>query len=88
MKHRATLLDAAADLRRAIYASLSEKGFEDPNFKIFFEHAQTIISQSANASNERALVLAHQCLDRAAQFKGEPTKTREDVLTAACLLQQ
>jgi hypothetical protein len=83
--HQANLLDAAADLRRCIYASLSPHGFSDPNVVRFLNHANHIIS--ATRRKDKYVKLAQQRIEKAQKGNLSPAKRREDLLTAAILLQ-
>lgn len=87
MKHQPNLADAAADLRRCIYASFSEAGFADPNFKTFFSHALGIIDCHRERLDDRLFEIVRRCLDQARDPLQERSKAREDLLTAASLLQ-
>lgn len=86
MKHQPNLADAAADLCRCIYASFSEAGFADPNFKTFFSHALGIINRHRERSDSRRFAVVQRCLDRAQDPFQERSKAREDLLTVASLL--
>lgn len=87
MKHQPNLADAAADLRRCIYASFSEAGFADPNFRTFFSHALGIIDRHWERSDSRRLAVVQRCLDRSQNPFQERSKAREDLLVATSLLQ-
>jgi len=87
MTHRPTLFDAAADLRRCIYASLSSEGFNNPNFHRFLSHALGIIDQIEDAKEPRVLEIVNRCLSRAQGQDIDSIKAREDLLMAALLLQ-
>ncbi|MBM4402510.1 MAG: hypothetical protein FJ044_04660 [Candidatus Cloacimonetes bacterium] len=86
MKHQPTLLDAAVDLQRCIYASFSEQGTNDPNFKIFLQHAKEIINQSKGSIDNKAFEVIESCLNKVEQPNTNLPKLREDLLMAASLL--
>jgi hypothetical protein len=79
--HRPTKLDAVTDLRRCIYASFSKDKFDDSNYKIFLAHAIKILKNMQ--VNKMALVRLEKSQDESL----DDNKRREDLLTAAILLQ-
>lgn len=87
MKYKPTVLDAASDLRRCIYASYSKEGFNDPNFASFFQHAKKILLASGGKLDKRLTKIVNERL-RKAQDESRPlSRRREDILTVAILLQ-
>lgn len=87
MTYQPTVLDAASDLRRCIYASYSPEGFNDSNFVTFFSHAQMIIKKVANDLDDQVIKTVNERMDKT-QDKEQPlSKRREDLLTSAILLQ-
>ena len=86
MKYKPTLLDAAADLKRCIYASFSEQGANDPNFKVFLRHGKEIINQSKSNIDKKTLTVIRQRLNKAEELNSNLPKAREDLLMAASLL--
>lgn len=86
MTYKPTPQDAASDLLRCIYASLSKEGFKNPNFETFFSHALKVIDQCGDDLDPRILGVVKRCLSRAKDPNLEEAKAREDLLTAASLL--
>lgn len=87
MIHKPTLSDAAADLKRCIYASFSSLGLNDPNVTVFLSHAFKIINQYQVNRDDPLLKIVKKSLDKVRNFGVDPAKAREDLLMAVVLLQ-
>lgn len=87
MTYKPTVLDAASDLRRCIYASYTPEGFNDPNFVTFFQHAQKVLLESGNILDKRLTKIVNGRLRKAQDESNPLSKRREDLLVAAILLQ-
>jgi len=86
MNYQPTFFDVAADLKRCIYASLSEGGFEDQNAKEFLNHALMIFKTLEATTNKQVLKIIKRSLHKAQDFKLDPQKRRENLLMAAVFL--
>lgn len=87
LTHTPTLLDAAADLKRCIYASFSDQGFRDPNVITFLSHAHKVIDSWEAQLDAKLLAQIRMRLQKAQSPELSDKKRREDLLTAALLLQ-
>lgn len=87
MTHSPTLLDVAADLRRCIYASFDNDEFNSKNFLIFWENAQKILASLQNQLDNSTKTSIKKLLSKAQNSEFTSERRREDILTAAILLQ-
>lgn len=83
MSHLPNLLDAATDLRRSIYASFAQEGFESKTPQMFIQSAQKIIRKNNFDRSKQVKDLLTEAQDKSL----EDNKRRENLLMAAVLLQ-
>ena len=86
MTHQPTPLDVACDLRRCIYASFSEVGFDDSNFRDFLAHGLADLECVEDDLNPKLLRLIRSRLAKVQNSGCDISKRREDILLAANLL--
>ena len=84
MTHKVTSLDVVTDLRRALAASFSKKGFSDANCKLFLRKAEVNIKKVTTDKGKRSIVFKR--LKKANDAKQPIEKRREDILMASSLI--
>lgn len=82
--HKPTRLDVITDLKRCIYASFSKDGFDDSNFKAFFERAEVNLKKINLSENTYSQIISR--LDKAKDPKQSTEKRREDILMISSLV--
>jgi len=86
MTYTPTLLDAAVDLRRCVYASIATNGFQSPEFLTFWKNANVIISNKDSQIKPELKKYLYQCLKNSGNEDLPKNKRQEDLLMAATLL--
>lgn len=87
MTYQPTPLDAATDLKRCLSASYDEKPFASDTFTTFLNHSLIIIKQLEDSLDRQRLKVIQERLAKAQDPVADPLKRREDLLTAAVLLE-
>jgi hypothetical protein len=86
MTYTPTLLDAAVDIRRCIYASMEPNGFQSAEFLIFWKNANAIISENDSQIKPELKKYIYRCLKNAENKSLSKNRRQEDLLMAATLL--
>lgn len=87
MSHIPNPVDVSTDLLRCFYSSLSEKGFESQNYKIFIKHAIDIFPKVEHQIKPDIKKIILMRLEKAQNPNNPKRKRQEDLLTASTLLQ-
>ncbi|MDP2874162.1 MAG: hypothetical protein Q8N84_02630 [bacterium] len=87
MTYQPTPLDAATDLKRCLFASYDEKPFASDTFTTFLNHSLVIIKHLEDSLDLHRLKIIRERLEKAQDLSADPQKRREDLLTAAVLLE-
>lgn len=87
MAYQPTPLDAATDLKRCLSASYDERPFASATFTTFLNHSLTIIKHLEDSLDRSRLKIIQERLAKAQDPVADPQKRREDLLTAAVLLE-
>jgi hypothetical protein len=87
MSRKPTNLDIAADLRRCIYASYSKDRFQDKNVSVFLLHALRDLKRAKSTFDKKQYKNIMKCIRKSRQESLPDHKRRENLLTAAILIQ-
>ena len=81
------LADAASDLKRVIYASLSSSGFSSPNVSHFLQSADKIVKANKNHLRKDRFNQIKKIISQGNNPLIPEIKRRDDLLMAAVMLQ-
>jgi hypothetical protein len=82
--HKPSRLDVIADLKQCISASYSKDGFDDSNFKVFLQKAESNLKGIGLNKNTYSQIISR--LNKAKDPKQTEEKRREDILMASSLI--